>query len=235
VAERRPPSPARLRRALAAGDSPISSFSVRVASFAAVLVLLPGLGRVATARFEEALRAALAHPEKAVPWSLATDVATLVAPLLIVGAAAAFAAGLVQTGAAVTIRRRGSAFARLFDGARVLDVARAFVLAVGVVAVSWYAVAHVLPLLAHHIGKSAVLLEDAGGAASRIAWSALALAFSLAVADVFVRRAFWLRRLSPSPEEAKRERREAEGVPEVRHARRRAHEALLRDDEARRR
>jgi len=233
VTERTRPSPARLRRALASGDSPISSFSVRAASLLVATLLLPGLGRALGAHFGDALRTGLQTPEKADPSTLVTTTASLVAPVLAASAAAALAIGSAQTGLAVAFRRRASVLARLFDGARVYDAARAVVLAAGVTAIAWYAAREALPGLATHAGRSSALLDDGGNLSGRIAWSSLALAFVLAATDVAVKRAVWLRKQSPTPAEAKRERRETEGDPDARRARRRAHEELARGDDPR--
>ncbi len=230
MADNRPPSPARLRRALASGDNPLSPSSVRVGSLVVAVALLPALARVVSTRFADTLHAALAAPEKADAASVVSDVAWLVAPLLAAAGAAAFAVGLVQTGFAITPRRAAPIAARFFDGVRLLDVARAIALAGLVFAGGWYVVRALLPGLGTHIGKSAALLGDSGDAVSRVAWTSIACAGALAAADVVLRRAVWLRRLAPSPEEQKRERRETEGAPEVRRARRRAHEDLTRSD-----
>jgi flagellar biosynthetic protein FlhB len=230
MAEKRAPSPARLRRALATGDNPLSPFSVRVGSLAVTAALLPALVRVVSTRFTEGLRAALAAPEKASAVSLVTDAAWLVAPLLAAACGAALAIGFVQTGLAITLRRAEHFGARPFDGLRFLDVARALALAASAVAIAWFAVRALLPSLAAHAGKSAVLLADSGDVAFRVVWTSIACAGALAVTDVVFRRAAWIRRLGPSPEEEKRERRETEGAPEMRRARRRAHEELARDD-----
>lgn len=226
MAENRPPSPARLRRALAAGDTPLSTFSVRVASLVVAATLLPALGRAVGARFGEALRAALAAPEKADPMSLSTDVAWLVAPLVAAAAATAFAAGFLQTGLTITRPTPPPLWARLLDATRLVDWGRTVALAAVAVALVWSGLRALLPAVAAHLGRSDALLDDTGKAAGRIAWTTLAFAVALAGADVALRRAAWLRRLAPSPEEQKRERREAEGAPELRRARRRAHEEL---------
>ncbi|HEX4341685.1 MAG TPA: EscU/YscU/HrcU family type III secretion system export apparatus switch protein [Polyangiaceae bacterium] len=228
MAERRRPSATRLRRALAAGDSPLSAFSVRVAVLAVVAALLPGLGRVVAAGFDRALHVALAHPESADATSLGADVASLLTPLLFAAVVTAFAVGFVQTGLAVAFRRRGSVLERLFDASRLVDAALGLFLAAGVVAVAWYGLRASLPPLARHAGKSAALLDDTGNLCGRIAWSALAVAFFLAALDVVLRRALWIRRLSPTPGEARRELRETEGAPEPRRARRRLHDELTR-------
>src|SRR5581483_9103152 len=138
MAERLPPSPARLRRALAAGDNPLSPFSVRVASLVAVAALTPALARAVFARFDEALRAAMSAPEKVAPSSLAADVAWLVAPLLVAAGAVAFAVGVVQTGLAITRRPLPPVASRLFSAQRLVDALRHAVFAAALVGVSAY-------------------------------------------------------------------------------------------------
>jgi flagellar biosynthesis protein FlhB len=230
MAEKRPPSPARLRRALSAGDNPLSPFSVRVASLVVAAALLPALARVVSERFADGLRAALAAPEKIDAAARLSDAAWLVAPLLAAACGAAFATGFVQTGLTITPRRE-SPFGARSDGLRFLDVARAIVLAAFVLASAWYAVRAILPAVAAHTGNAATLLADTGDVVSRVLWTSIIWAVALAAADVVLKRAAWIRRLSPSPDEQKRERRETEGAPEPRRARRRAHEELTRGEE----
>ncbi|HVW26128.1 MAG TPA: EscU/YscU/HrcU family type III secretion system export apparatus switch protein [Polyangiaceae bacterium] len=228
--ETRPPSPARLRRALAAGDTPLSPFAGRVASIVTAAALLPALAKAMSARFTEALRAAVSTPEKVDAASLATDVAWLVAPLVAAAGAAAFVVGFVQTGLAVARPAAAPLRSRLFDAFRAVDAARTLLFAAIALSGVWYALAGIFPALAAHIGRSDALLADSGNAAGRIAWTSIMVAVALAAADVALRRAAWLHRLAPSPEEQRRERREAEGAPELRRARRRAHEELARLD-----
>ena len=223
--EKLPPSPLRLRRALAAGDNPLSPFSVRVAAVAVAAALLPSLARVVRTRFGAALRAAVAAPERADATALVTDALWAVAPLLVAAAVAAFAAGSVQTGLPLTPRPRRLP-SPLFDARRLVDAARTLLLALGTLAVAWSTLRAALPALASHSGRSEALLGDAGNMAERIAWTSVALAAALAMADVVFQRAAWLERLAPSPEEQRRERRETEGAPEPRRARRRAHQDL---------
>ena len=136
----------------------------------------------------------------------------------------------MQTGLAIAPRHRTPLGGRLFDGLRFVDAARVLALAALVFTIAWYGLRAILPALAVHAGKSVALLADSSDAASRIAWTSIACAVAFAAGDVVLRRAAWIRRLSPSPEEQKRERRETEGAPEPRRARRRAHENLVRSD-----
>jgi flagellar biosynthesis protein FlhB len=228
VAERRPPSRARLLRALGAGDTPLSPFAVRAASLVVAVVLAPGLVRATSDRFTGALRAAVAAPERVAPAALATDTAILVAPLLIAASVAAVVAGVAQTGG--VFAWRAPRLGRLLDELRAYDVARALVVAGVVAFIGWHAFAGELPLLAASLGNVGALLEGAARLASRVAWPAVAFLAFLAAIDIALRRTLWLRRLSPTLEEARRERRETEGAPEVREARRRAHERLSRKD-----
>jgi type III secretion protein U len=197
---------------------------------AVVVLLLPSLGRAVRASFGDALRTALAAPEKVSPAMLVTATAELVGPLLLAGAGAALAAGIAQTGLSLAWRRPAPLGARLFDGMRAYDVVRAVVILTALALIACRVVAGELPLLAGATGKSGTLLEQSGAVALAVVWPALAVVAALAATDVVIRRAAWMRRLSPSPEEAKRERRESEGDPEARRARRRAHEALARGE-----
>jgi len=203
---------------------------VRTGSLAVVILLLPSLGRAVHASFGDALRMALAAPEKLSPALLVTDTAELVGPLLLAGAGAALAAGIAQTGFSLAWRRPPSIGARLFDGMRAYEVVRAVLILTALALITCRVVTGELPLLAGETGKSGALLERAGHLPLAVGWPALAVIGVLAATDVVIRRAAWMKRLSPSPEEAKRERRESEGDPEARRARRRAHEALTRGE-----
>jgi flagellar biosynthesis protein FlhB len=208
----------------------LSSFAVRAASLTVIVLLLPGLGKAVHAAFGAAVRKAIAEPERVAPSSVVTDTAMFVGPLLLAGAAAALAAGMAQTGLLFARRRPASIAARLFDPMRAYDVARAALILTAIGFAACRVVAQELPALAHAMGKSSALVEAAGRMTLSVAWPALAVIAVLAATDVVVRRAVWMNRLRPSPEEAKRERRESEGDPEVRRARRRAHEAVVRGE-----
>jgi flagellar biosynthesis protein FlhB len=224
VAERRAPSATRLRRALATGDTPLSSFAVRAASLATVAILVPSLGRAVAARFGELLRSGVLRPESVAPAAAAKDVAVLAAPVIVVAAAAALFAGMAQTGLAVA--PRPPRLGRFFDALRAYDVVRAFVVALAVVAIGWRATVSELPALAFAMGRASTLLAVGEDLADAVLWPSVAVVVVLAIGDIVVRRTVWLRRLSPTPEEAKRERRESEVPPELRAARRREHERL---------
>jgi flagellar biosynthesis protein FlhB len=217
MAERRPPSRARRARALRAGDTPLSPFAVRAASLGVTILLAPSLLRALSAHFTEALHTAITKPESAAATSVPVDVAKLVAPLLLAAAVAALATGMTQTEA--TLAWRPPRLGRLFDPLRAYDVARALLIAAAVTFIGWRAFTGELPSLAAAIGKSGATLDASARLASSIAWPALALLILLATVDVVIRRAAWLERISPSPEEARRERRETEVSPEVRQAR----------------
>ena len=195
-----------------------------------MVLLLPGLGKAVHAAFGAALEKAIAEPERVAPSSVVTDTAMLVGPLLLAGAAAALATGMAQTGLLFARRPRAPISARLFDPMRAYDVARAALVLTAALFVACRGVVQELPALADAAGKSGALVEAAGHLTLSIAWPAVFVIAALAATDVVVRRTAWMNRLRPSPEEAKRERRESEGGPEVRRARRRAHEAVVRGE-----
>ena len=195
-----------------------------------IVLLLPSLGKAVHVAFGAAVRKALTEPERVAPSSVVTDTAMFVGPLLLAGAAAAIAAGMAQTGLLFARRRPAPIAARLFDTMRAYDVARAALVLAAALFVACRSVVQELPALADATGKSGALVDTAGHLALSIAWPAVAVIAALAAADVVVQRAVWMNRLRPSPEEAKRERRESEGDPEVRRARRRAHEAVVRGE-----
>ena len=195
-----------------------------------IVLLLPSLGKAVHAAFSAAIQKAIAEPEHVTTSSVVTDTAMLVGPLLLAGAGASLAAGVAQIGLVFARRRPTPIAERLFAPMRAYDVTRALLILVAALFVACHSIVQELPALANATGKSGALVEVAGRLALSVAWPAIAVIGALAATDVVVQRAAWTNRLRPSPEEAKRERRESEGDPEVRRARRRAHEAVVRGE-----
>ena len=231
------PTPRRLRKARAEGDSPVSQALGQGAGLLLALFLVPlALGATAL-RAAELYRAALSgmDPERA-PALLALDVVALSAPLLAAIAFVTIAVGIVQTEGAVSARRLSPDLARLspiegvknlFRLERVLSVVRALV-AGGVVA--WYA----WTLLTSHAADfaestgnalAAVPLVDVLG--RKLGWAAAAVGLVLGLVDLVIVRRAWRERHRMSKDEVRREYREAEGDPELKAKRKRAHQEAL--------
>jgi type III secretion protein U len=227
------PTPSRLARARREGDAPSSSaFSVLAAFAGASLGLASVLGVLASA--VRTAFASAARDERLVPEPyLAIAGCVLAVPCG--GIVAAIAAAYLQAGR-IVVRVPAPKFAklnpfaglkRMFSRDAVLGGARALVVA-AVVACA------VVPSLADGFGSAArsgsaaTLAALVLHAAATMAGLSLGVAALFAVADLFLERAKWRRRLRMSFDEIKREYRQNEGDPRLRGQRRRAHRALVR-------
>lgn len=248
-------TPQRLRKAREQGDSGASSVaSQSVAFIVAVVAVPPALGALAVVsviRLRQAIaRAAsvslagsasidafVVDPRALVaPVPLAVEWLTLVTPLLVAVAAAGALVQLVQTGGAIATSRMTPDFARLnpltglarlVSWARIVSVVRAFVAAA---LSAWLAYAMLRAHgsdLAHTTGRIGGAVVLAPAVATGLAWRVGGLGLLLGLLDVLVTRSAWRRRLRMTPDEVKRERRDAEGDPEIKAARARAHQEML--------
>jgi flagellar biosynthetic protein FlhB len=202
----------------------------------AALLLAPAAVAATAEHAAGRLRAALNEPLRAVSTlELAGDVLRLTFPVLLVAAVASAAGGLVQTGGAFVTRAVAPDLSRASPAAgmrqlvtwpRLFAAARALV---AVLVIGWVAARLVL---AHGASLAAVLGDPASAAslaaclAQRLAWTAALVGLALAAADLLVARAAWLARLRMSRAEVRQELKEAEGDPDIKAARRRAHQRL---------
>jgi flagellar biosynthesis protein FlhB len=166
----------------------------------------------------------------------AKDVVWLSAPLLLAGSAAALCVGLLQTGGVITLGKLAPDFSRvnpasglrnLVSYERLLSVLRAMILAL---LVGWLVVTSVLEHgreLANSTGNTAGASVFAAVLVRRLLWLAALAGLVLAVLDVAVTRRGWLKRLRMTKDEVRREAREAEGDPEIKAQRRRAHQEMI--------
>ncbi len=231
-------TPRRLRKARDEGDVAVSGALVQAVALLAALAVLPSATRALTARAGATLRAVLADPTLVLgPEALATEVLALVVPLLLVAALAAAAAALTQSGGVIAVGRITPNFGRLdpvagllglFSWQRIASLARALVAAA---LVAWLAVR----LLVDHAAELAFSAGNAGAAAGvaaelslRVIRIAALVGLALGAVDLLLTRRAWLARLRMSKDEVRREYRESEGDPEIKAARRRAHEEMLR-------
>ncbi len=236
------PTPRRLRRAREEGDSGASTFATQTLGLVAALALLPVTVVAVVERVEERLRDAIgraASPDPALVASSALtrsiqDVALLSLPVLAGVAVVTAATSLIQSGGFAGVRllsprldRLNPFSGRLMTRARLFGVARA--LAGGAI-VAWVVV-HQLRVHAGDIARTSGRLALAGPAAAdiarTIAWNVAFAGLAIAALDVVVMRLDRLRRLRMSRDEAKRERREAEGDPVAKEARERARNAMV--------
>jgi flagellar biosynthesis protein FlhB len=228
------PTERRLRRAHREGDVPFSPLAVRGAALVAVVAALPSFGQAVRSRFHDRLSAALELRAMPSPLDVLADVAVLSAPILAVAAVVAIAIGLLQTRGATALAHRTRAgerprrLASLLDGRRAARTAVAVAMLASVVVVTLRTLRRVLPDLAHALPSAKRALEVSEALLSTFAVPVVAILVTAAAVDYWLEHRFWLARLRMSPQQIKDERREQEGDPHVRRARRRAHEELAR-------
>jgi flagellar biosynthesis protein FlhB len=227
------PTAQRIRRALREGDVPFSAVAVRTAGLAAAVAVLPAAARAIQARFTERLRAAL-DGVTPTPQTILVDVVTLAAPLVGAGAALALTIGLVQTGGQLTHRTqrqgrttRGPTWSP-FDTRRATRTALGIVVLVSTAAAALATFERGAPDLADTMPSARRALELASALVPTLAWTVLSILVVSSVVDYLFERRLWFSRLRMSREELADERREHEGDPDMRRARRRAHEAIVR-------
>jgi type III secretion protein U len=229
------PTPRRLRRAREQGDSAVSHALGQGVGMLAVVALLPAAGAALAAGAGAALRAAIGTGQADVSHALELWV-WLSVPL--VGAAALVSAvlGFVQTGGAFTATRFAPDFARLdpfqgikglFSLERLFTLLRALLAALAVGWLSWVVLRDHLPDVAAMVGRGEAVATLSWLLARPLLWGAATVGLVLGAADYFFVRRAWLRRHRMTKDEVKREYRESEGDPEVKAARRRAHQEAL--------
>lgn len=230
-----PPTPRRLKKAREQGDSAVSAALGQSVGFLVVLALLPALGVALTLSAGAALREAItsgeAHPSRAAWLWL-----SLSAPVLGASALVSAALGFVQTGGAFTAARFSPDFARLdpLNGLKGLvsverwfSLARSLLASVAVGWLGWVVLRDHGGDLANTVGRAEAVAATAWLLGRRLLWGAALVSLLLGATDyLFVRRA-WLKRHRMTKDEVKREHRESEGDPEVKAARRRAHQEAL--------
>ncbi len=239
-------TPRRLRRAIEQGDSGVSAYAAQAVAFVAAAALAPSAVRALAARTHEDLRRAIARAAfskvagsdlAAVPAAaLATELVSLVVPLLAAVACVGAVAHLVQTGGLLALKRLTPDLERLnpvagikglFSASRAFAVVRAL-LGGSLAAALAYAglrdhVADVAHLAGHARSAGVLVAALTAGLAWRLALAGLLLA---ALDVAFTRRA-WRRRLRMSKDEVRREYKDAEGDPQLKAARERAHAEMM--------
>ena len=234
------PTPRRLRKARQDGDSPVSAVLVQTAAFIVTLALAPAALGAAAARSGELLAGLVRDPALAPQLASAAlpfEVLRLTLPLVAAAAFAAAILGFVQTGGVVSTKKLApdlsrsnpiKGFKQLLTAQRLFSVARSLLTAL----VIGYLV---VDLLVDHVGDLARTVAMPGGIGTltgfllrRLGWIVAGVSLVLAGVDVLFVRRSWLKRLKMSKDEVKREHKESEGDPEIKQARRRAHEEALR-------
>jgi flagellar biosynthesis protein FlhB len=231
------PTARRLRKAREQGDSPVSGALSQAAAFLIVLSLAPAAVAACAARAKDWFLIALDGGVRAFSASaLAVDIVMLTLPILAGGALAALVTGMIQSGGIIAWNKVAPDLARLdpivglrnlFNAQRLFAVARALIAAL---LVSWLAfdlLVERAAALANTAGNTRAAAALAEQAARRLGWLAAGVGLALAALDVLVTRHGWLKRHRMTKDEVRREHREAEGDPEVKAHRRRAHQEML--------
>lgn len=235
MSKSQPPTAARLRRAFSEGDVPLSSMAVRTAALLAVVAASASAVHAIRTRFVDRLHAALTTHAELNPAGALADVAVLAGPALALAAVLALSAGLLQTRGATTLgagartRGRRESRARLWNGRRAARAVLGAVTLVSILAVTLGALRQSAPDVARALPSTERALDVSEMLFRSLALPVLGVLVAATVVDVWLEHRFWLARLRMSPREIKDERREQEGEPLVRRARRRAHEELARE------
>jgi len=232
------PTPRRLRRAQLEGDSAVSSALVSGCVFIVVLALLPRVLRSATEVLQGLLEEVLTRGSVSsfsAPAFIAT-VALLSLPIVAAAALTAAAIGALQTGGVVTFKKLAPDLNRanplqglknLFRVDRLVALVRALATAL---LVAWLA-SRLLISEAASLGNAVGQLDQGARAglslAHTLGWVAALVGLAFSALDVLAVRHSWLKRLRMSKDDIKREHRQAEGDPEVKAARQRAHREAL--------
>lgn len=230
------PTPKRLQKAKRDGDNPVSGALGQALVFVAVLAVAPAaiaaLVSESTTWLVRILAGAAIEPEVA-----AWQVLALSLPLVATGALVALATGAVQTGGSVSAKRLAPDFSRvdpikglknILTAQRLFGLVRALITALVLGWLTWRALKAALPGLAGSVGEVQLAAQSAAQTGRQLAWLAACVGLALAGIDVLLTRHSWLKRLRMTKDEVKREHKESEGDPEIKAARRRAHEEALR-------
>jgi flagellar biosynthesis protein FlhB len=231
------PTPRRLRRALREGDSPISIPFVRAGALLFGALLLPPLAGALRARFDDLLRIALSKPESVTPLRAAGDVTLIASPFMAAAAVAALGLGLIQTRGVVTFRRvlprldrmnPGANLTGLSFGLRASDAMRGFLVTIGLLVVATRTLVVAAPDLARSVSGEQGGLETLSTVTTHLLSFSVVALVAIGALDLAIKRAAWIGRWRMSRHDVTEERRESEGDPNVRQARRRAHVELVR-------
>lgn len=249
------PTARRLRRAQLEGDSAVSSALVQACVFIVALALLPRLLRSATAMLQSLLEQALTQGAFQVPgaaqvpgapelhsasaFSAADFIATvalLSLPIAAAGALTAIAIGAVQTGGALTFKKLAPDLNRvnplqglknLLRVERLVALVRALITALLVAWIASRLVISEAASLANAVGQLEAGARAGLSLAQTLGWVAALVGLAFSALDLLAVRHSWLKRLRMSKDDIRREHRQAEGDPEVKAARQRAHREAL--------
>jgi flagellar biosynthesis protein FlhB len=229
------PTPRRLRQAREQGDVAISGALSQSVAFLVALAIAPAWVAATFAAVSTSIRNA-ASGRALAPAELGFLVLALTLPLVGAVAFATFVSGSVQGGGLFHLGRAVPKLERLnplaglgalFSLERATSILRALVAATVVLLLAASSLRELAPALAGTAGQIDAALGLAGTAAARIARDAALVGLALGLLDFVVLRRAWRRRWMMTRAEAQREFKETEGDPEIKAARRRAHQEVL--------
>jgi flagellar biosynthesis protein FlhB len=229
------PTPRRLKHAREQGDLAVSSALTQAVAFLAAMSLVPALVAAAFGLAARAIQNAV-EGRALEPFELSLAVLGLTVPLLAAAAFTTLCAGLVQSGGAFVPSRFSLRLDRLnpltgitglFSAERVVGVLRALLAAGVVIALTLSTLRSLAPALAATPGQLAPALGLVELAARRIARDAALVGLVLGALDLLLVRRAFAKRWMMTRAEVQRDFREAEGNPELKAARRRAHQEVL--------
>ena len=226
------PTPSRLRKARRDGDVAKSSELNGVAAFLCGTLCAFGLAPLAFPLLNDWLRVAASGGFA--PGAAFALGGLALAPALAAGLGGALT-GIAQTGGLVPkgikfqpnklLPHEG--FKRMFSRESAIGALRALLAFAICIVMLWPVVPEVLTLGAQLDGPAA-LAGLARATALRMIVSAIAVGAAFAVVDVLLQRANWMKRLKMSYDELKRDNRESNGDPYLRHRRKQRHQQLAR-------
>ncbi len=230
------PSPRRLRKAREEGDSPLSHALGQALSLWAAVLLVPGAIVATAARASELLHRALAGRPASTAVTLPVEVLLLSLPILLAVAFTAGAVSLVQTGGVFSGTRLTPKLERLdpiaglsalFRMERIAGLARALVAAGAVGVLCFVTLRDHAADLVNAAGNPDTIGPLVATLGKQLGVEAALVGLALAGIDVALQhRAFRLRHRM-TKDDVRREHREAEGDPEIKARRRRAHQEAL--------
>ncbi len=239
-------TPKRLQRAREEGDSGASAFAAQAVAFLVAVELVPAAVRSMASRVSDHLRAAIGSARdgaaaveaaRAVDAGVITlEIVEIAFPLLLAVGLAGAVIHVVQTGGFIATKKLALKLDRLdpiaglrglVSTTRLFTVVRALG---GAAVVAWLAhraLASHLMDLAHLSERASYVVPFAAQIAQNVARNAALFGVALGAVDLFVVRRSWMKRLRMAKEEVKREYKEAEGDPQIKAARERAHQEML--------
>ena len=229
------PTPRRLRKAREQGDVPVSAVFSQAIGLLAALALLPAATATAARWVSELLVFAL-EGRTLQPLEFASVLLALTLPLVLAAALVSGAVSFVQSGGNLALSRVAPELSRLdpfqgiqglFSGPRLFGVVRALLGMTLCALLAVLVLRSVAGSLAHTAGQIPAGVALAGEASSRLLWYAAFVGVAVGVIDAAVVRRSWLNRWMMTRDEVRREFRESEGDPELKAARRRAHQEAL--------